>query len=78
MASFIATASSCKEPYKLWNGPTISYDMKIVDGAIYSREYYAPNQPMRVVEKQHRGARGRSETSISTAQTPAPCPPGIC
>lgn len=34
-----------KEPYKLWNGPTISYDMKIVEGAVYSREYYAPNQP---------------------------------
>ena len=33
------------EPYKLWNGPTISYDMKIVDGAVYSREYYAPGQP---------------------------------
>ena len=34
------------EPYKLWNGPTtISYDMKIVGGAVYSREYYAPGQP---------------------------------
>ncbi len=33
------------EPYTLWDRPTSSYDMKIVDGAVYSRDYYAPNQP---------------------------------
>ena len=33
------------EPYTLWERPTTSYDMKIVDGAVYSREYYAPGQP---------------------------------
>ena len=33
------------EPYKLWNGPTISYDMKIVADAVYSREYKEIGQP---------------------------------
>ena len=33
------------EPYKLWDRPTSSYDMKIVEGAVYSRDYYDPDTP---------------------------------
>ena len=44
-SKFYRNGQFVPEPYKLWNGPTISYDMKIVDGAVYSREYYAPDQP---------------------------------
>ncbi len=33
------------EIYQLWNSPTLPYDMKIVGGAVYSRDYYAPNLP---------------------------------
>ena len=34
------------EPYPLWNGPNIvSYDMKIYDGKVYSREYYTRGVP---------------------------------
>ena len=33
------------EPYALWAGENPVYDMKIVGGAVYSRNYYAPGQP---------------------------------
>lgn len=33
------------EIYRLWNSPVLPYDMKIVGGAVYSRDYFAPNQP---------------------------------
>ena len=42
---FYRNGEAVQEPYKLWNGPTVSYDMKIVDGAVYSREYYSPGMP---------------------------------
>ena len=42
---FYRNGQFVQEPYKLWNGPTVSYDMKIVDDAVYSRQYYAANQP---------------------------------
>ena len=31
------------EIYQLWNSGALPYDMKIVGGAVYSRDYYAPN-----------------------------------
>lgn len=33
------------EIYQLWDNSALHYDMKIVGGAVYSRDYYAPNQP---------------------------------
>ena len=33
------------EIYQLWDSPALPYDMKIVGGAVYSRNYYAPGQP---------------------------------
>ncbi len=33
------------EIYQLWNSGALPYDMKIVGGAIYSRDYFAPNVP---------------------------------
>ena len=33
------------EIYPLWNSGALPYDMKIVGGAVYSRDYYAPNVP---------------------------------
>ena len=33
------------EIYQLWSGGALPYDMKIVGGAVYSRDYFAPNLP---------------------------------
>ena len=33
------------EIYQLWNSGALPYDMKIVGGAVYSRDYFAPNSP---------------------------------
>lgn len=33
------------EIYQLWNSGALPYDMKIVGGAVYSRDYFAPNVP---------------------------------
>ncbi len=33
------------EIYQLWNSSALPYDMKIVGGAVYSRDYFAPNVP---------------------------------
>ena len=33
------------EIYRLWNTPALPYDMKIVGGAVYSREYFSANLP---------------------------------
>ena len=33
------------EIYQLWSGGALPYDMKIVGGAVYSRDYFAPNAP---------------------------------
>ena len=63
-----------QEPYKLWNGPTISYDMKIVDGAVYSREYYAINKPS-AWAKNNLVAADADQKRIDAAK-PGPVPAG--
>jgi signal peptidase I len=69
------------EPYMKWSNPNSSYDLKIVDGKVYSRAYNAGSgfnsTPVWVVEgraKQSREAAPNQEY-ISTA-TPEPIPEG--
>ena len=42
---FFRNGQPVPQGYTLWNGPTLSYDMKIVGDAVYSRTYYATGQP---------------------------------
>ncbi len=55
-------------------GPRMSYDMKIVGGAVYSREYLGPNEPGRW-QKNGVGAAEDDQAAITNAP-PGKVPPG--
>ena len=63
------------EPYVKWN-PTgnAAYDMKIIGGVVYSREYYAPGQPG--TWSINGEAQPESEQQKITASKPEAVPPG--
>ena len=60
------------EIYQLWNSGALPYDMKIVGGAVYSRNYFAPNQPTAWMRNDVMAAH---QNEIGTAK-PGSVPPG--
>ena len=56
------------EIYQLWNSGALPYDMKIVGGAVYSRNYDAPNLPGEWTRNQIPAA---NQTAISAAKSGA-------
>ena len=60
------------ETYQLWNSGALPYDMKIVGGAVYARNYNAPNSPAQWTQNQIPAA---NQATISAAK-PGKVPPG--
>lgn len=62
------------EIYQLWNSGALPYDMKIVGGAVYARDYYAPGVPA-PWERNRIMAPAAAQTVINAA-TPGAVPAG--
>jgi signal peptidase I len=81
--SYFRNGKSIKEPYVKWSSQTYSYDMKIVDGKLYTRESnpaYGFNSTAQWVQEGH-GAIGAREPAPDQAyitnHKPEPIPAGM-
>ncbi len=73
---FFRNGNFVPEPYKLWNGPNLFYDMKIVGGAVYSRDYLAPGQPPDKWKQNNIAASDADQARITLA-APGKVPQGF-
>ena len=62
------------EIYQLWDSSALPYDMKIIGGAVYSRDYYAPGQT--TPWKQNQIIAPIANQSLISRATPGRVPDG--